>query len=98
MRNIPVRRMVLEKLCLALVGVFHIFVDIDILLRAVYYADKAELKGVDTAGEHIEGICALVHEVELREHADGPSALGVDRPGEFERFGVGEVDIGARDG
>ena len=90
--------MAFEEFGFALERVGHALVGIDVPLRAVHNADKAELERVDTSREYVERVRARVHQVELRQDADRPPALGVDGPRELERIRVGEVDVRRGDG
>ena len=82
-RDVPILRMGPEELGLAFKCVWHALVGVDVPLRAVDDADEAQPERVHAPREHIERVCARVHQVELREDADRPPALGVDGPREL---------------
>lgn len=63
MRDIPIRRMVLEEIRLALPRVIHAFLYIDILLTTIYDTYEPKFEGVDSAGEDVKCVGACVHEV-----------------------------------
>jgi len=97
-RDIPVTRVVAEELPLSSRLLLHGLVGIDVGLAATDDADEAELERVDATGKDVEGVRSSVHEVELGENSNGTAALRVDGASELERLGVGQVDIGGRDG
>ena len=85
-RDVAVRGVGAEELGLGVERVRERLVRVDVCLRAVHDADEAELERVDAPGEDVERVRACVHEVELGEHADRASALGVDGARELEGF------------
>ena len=97
MRNIPISRMILEKLGLRIPGIFHAFVCVNVLLAAVHATDEAEFEGVDTASKDVESVSACIHQVEFGQDSDCAAALRIDCTREFEGIGVSEVDVGRRD-
>jgi len=76
--DVPILRMGPKEHSLAFERVRHALVGVDVPLRAVDDADEAQLERVHTPREHVERVCARVHQVELREDTDRPLALGVD--------------------
>mmetsp|Transcript_16423 Transcript_16423/g.64088 ORF Transcript_16423/g.64088 Transcript_16423/m.64088 type:complete len:372 (+) Transcript_16423:567-1682(+) len=66
----------------------------NVTLSPVDHTDEAEVEGDDLAVEDVECVGAAVHEVELREHANGPGAHGVHRPRQLQRIGRGDVLVG----
>lgn len=80
MGDVSVAGMRLEELHLVVEGLIHRLVAEDVLLGAVDDTDKAELERVDAAVEDVEGVGACIHQVELCQDTDGPSALRVDLP------------------
>ena len=97
MRDVPICRMALEELALALPRILHALFQVDVLLAPVHHPDEAELERVNASGEYVEGVRAGVHKVELGENADGASSLRVDGPCKLECLGVGEIDVGCGD-
>jgi len=97
-RDVAVPRVRAEEVLLGAQLVAHGLGRVDVLLAAPDDADETELERVDAAGQDVGGVRAGVHEVQLGEDADRAPALRVDGPSELERLGVGEVDIGRRDG
>lgn len=81
MRNIPIHRVVLEKLLLLPPRILHWYLGHDILLTPVDDTNKAEFEGIGPAGENVQGICPGVHEVELCENAERTETSGVDSSG-----------------
>ena len=86
MGNVPVGRVVAEKLCFTFQRVLQTLPAVDVLLAPVDDTDESELEWVDASGEDIKGVGASVHEVEFGENAYGPSTLRVNTAGEFERI------------
>lgn len=97
-RNVTVGRVVSEEVGLGLESLVHWLVPLDVLLRPVYHTNEAQLEGVHTAGEYVQCVCAMVHEVDLGEDADGPSPERVDMSCELEGFRVDDVDVRRGDG
>lgn len=97
MRNVTVRRVLLEESRLVCSRILHGPLSVDILLTPVHDADETELERIDTAGKDIQGIGAGVHEIELGENTDSAVPLRVDRARKLERVRVGKVDIRRRD-
>jgi hypothetical protein len=93
MRDIAVLRMALEKVRLRIERVSHALVDVDVLLRAVYDADEAELERVHAPRQYVERVRARVHQVELRQDADRPPSLRVYRPRKLQGLGISKVDV-----
>lgn len=60
------------------------FALVDVGLTAVHDADDAELHGDHEAVQDVHGVRALVHQVELREHADGAHAVRVHLSRHFQ--------------
>ena len=83
MRNIPVRRMVLEEFRLALPRVVHTFLHIDILLTAIHGTYEPEFERVNSAGEDVECIGPCVHEVQFSKNSDCTATLRINTSGEF---------------
>ena len=82
--NVSVCWVVLEKIVLGLESLVHGLVALDILLRAVYDTDETQLEGVDSAGQDVESVGAMVHQVEFCENTNCSSAEGINMAGEFE--------------
>ena len=76
--DVPILWMGPEEYGLAFERVSHALVGVDVPLRAVDDADEAQLERVHAPREHVERVGARIHQVELREDADRPPALGVD--------------------
>ena len=96
--DVPILRMTSEELRLALECVGHALVAVDIPLRAVHNADEAQLERVHAPREHVERVCARIHQVQLGEDPDRPPTLGVDGARKLERVRVGEVYVCGGDG
>ena len=88
----------LEKVHFSLQSLLHGLVALNILLRSIYYTNEAQLQRVDATRENIKGVCAVIHEINLCEDANGAAAEGIDMAGEFERFRVDNVDVCGRNG
>jgi hypothetical protein len=71
---------------------------VHVRLRAVDHPHEAVLQADHVVLQHVQGVGALVHEVELGDDPDGALAGGVHLPSELQCLGVGEVDGGERDG
>lgn len=82
--DVSIRRMMLEKVDLGLQGLLHGLITLDILLRPVDDTDEAQLERIHPAGEDVEGVGAMVHEVELGQDTDGAPAERVDMAGKLE--------------
>ncbi len=91
--DVPVGRVVAEEIRLGLQSLLHGLVSLDILLRPVHDADPAQFQGVDAPRENVERVGAVVHQVDLGEHTNGPPPQGIDMAGELEGFRVDDVDI-----
>lgn len=89
---------VLEVLLLLLELLGDGLVGLDASLVAHDHAHVAELERVGAVLEVVEGVAAVLEEVELREDADGADAVGVDAAGELEAVGGGKVGGGLGDG
>ena len=76
--DVPILWMGPKEHSLTFERIRHALVGVDVPLRAVDDADEAQLERVHTPCEHVECVCARVHQVELREDTDRPLALGVD--------------------
>jgi hypothetical protein len=87
-----------EELHLCVTGVSQGLADVDVLLGAVDDPDEAELERVHTSCEDVQCVGACVHQVELRQDANGAPALRVNLPSQLERLGVSEVDVRRRHG
>lgn len=98
MGDVAVAGVITEKVNLGEKLLAHGLVRVDVLLRAIYDADEAELEGVHATGEDVQRVGAGVHEVELGEHANRAPSLRVDVARELERVRVGEVHVGRADG
>ncbi|KAH9407482.1 hypothetical protein TYRP_012302 [Tyrophagus putrescentiae] len=70
----------------------------DVLLRAVHHADDAQLDGNDAPGEHLSGVRARVHDVQLGEHCQRPVAARVHLARRLDGVRVGKVGVGRRHG
>ena len=81
------------KFCFRLQSLLHGLFDVDILLTAVHDTDEPKLERVDAASENISSVRSCIHQIEFGQNADGSFALWVDQTSEFERVGVGEIDI-----
>ena len=93
MRDIPIDGMILEKFTLALQGILHALLRIDILLTTSDNTYETEFWWINAISENIQCVRSCVHEVQLRQDTDCVAILGVDGVSEFERFRVGEVNI-----
>ena len=98
MRNIPIRRMVLEEVIFALPRILQGLLRIDVLLAAVDHTDEAEFEGVHAPRKDVQRVRASVHDIKLSKHANGTPPLRVDGARELEGVGVGEVSVGGGDG
>jgi len=98
MCKISIRRVVFEKFCFRLQSLLHWLFDVDILLTAVHDTDEPKLERVDAASENVSSVRSCIHQIKFGQNADGSFALWVDRTSEFERVGVGEIDICGRYG
>jgi hypothetical protein len=92
-RDVPILRMTREKLRLTFEGVGHALVGVDVPLRTVHNADKAQFERIHASREHVKRVRPSIHQVQLGEDADCPPALWVDGPRELEGVGVGEVYV-----
>jgi hypothetical protein len=92
-RDVPILRMTSEELRLAPERVGHALVAVNVPLRAVHDADKAQLERVHAPREHVERVRVRIHQVQLGEDRDRPPTLRVDGARELERVRVGEVHI-----
>jgi len=63
--NIPVRRMVFEKLRLVVERILHALFRVDVLLATVDDTDETEFKRVNASGEDLKRVGAGIHEVEF---------------------------------
>lgn len=97
-RNVAVPGVSPEEVLLAPELLVHGLLRVDVLLTPPDDADEAELERVDPPRQDVGRVRARVHEVELGQDADRATPLRVDCPRELERLGVGEVDVGGRDG
>lgn len=97
-RNVSVGRVVLEEVGLGLKSLFHGLVALDILLRAVDNTNKAELQRVDSTREDVEGVGSMIHQINLGQDTDGPSAERVYMASKLESFRIDNVDIGGGNG
>ena len=61
------------------------FALVDVCLAAVHDPDDAELDRDDQAVQHVHRVSALVHQVQLRQHADRARALGVHLARQLQR-------------
>lgn len=95
--DVSVRGMVPEEIGLGLQGLIHGLVALDILLRSVDHANPAELERVDPTRQDVQGVCAVVHEIDFCEDTNGPPAHGIDMSGELQGLRVHDVDVGGRD-
>ena len=50
---------------------------VDVLLRTVDHADVSAAQWQRLVGQDLPGVRALVHQVQLGDHADGADAVGV---------------------
>ena len=96
--KISIRRVAFEKICFRLQSLLHGLFDVDILLTAVHDTDESKLERVDAASENVSSVRSCIHQIKLGQNADGSFALWIDRTSEFERVGVGEIDIRGRYG
>jgi hypothetical protein len=85
---------VLEEFVLSFQGIIHGLVALDILLGAVHHTNEAKFQRVHSAGQNVESIGAVVHQVELGEDADGPPAERIHMSGKLQSLRVDEIDIG----
>ena len=90
--------MLLEIGCLVLERLLDLLVVLDVELAAIDDADDAQLDGYDTSAEHVVGVRAVVHEVELGDDGERASTVGIGVARQLERLGRGEVGVGRRDG
>ena len=94
MRQIPINRMISEKLFLFRPGILHWQVVGYILLTSVDHTDKTEFEGISSASQYLKSVCTRIHQVEFGEDAKSAKSTRVDRTSEFEGVRVGKVDIG----
>jgi hypothetical protein len=97
-RDTAVSGMRAEELHFCVTGVSQGLANVDVLLGAVDDPDEAELERVHTSCEDVQCVGACIHQVELRQNANGAPALRVNLPSQLERLGVGEVDVRRRHG
>jgi hypothetical protein len=69
---------------------------VDVGLAAVDHADPAVAKEEGAAFKHLARVGAAVHQVQLRQHADGALALRVKLAHEAHRVRRGDVGVGRR--
>ena len=94
--KISICRVAFEKICFRLQSLLHGLFDIDILLTAVHDTDESKLERIDAASENVSSVRSCIHQIKFGQNADGSFALWIDRTSEFERIGVGEIDIRSR--
>mmetsp|Transcript_65494 Transcript_65494/g.109896 ORF Transcript_65494/g.109896 Transcript_65494/m.109896 type:complete len:722 (+) Transcript_65494:87-2252(+) len=87
-----------DELLLGLQGATDVLFLKDVLLPAVDHADVPALQGHHFAHQDVHRVRALVHQVQLREDADGPVARRVDFAGDGQGVGVGQVVVGGGHG
>ena len=95
---IPVGGVVTEEIGFGLERFIHGPVPLDVLLGTVDYTDEAKLQRVDSPRQDIQGIGAMVHQVNFSKDTDGSPTQGVDMPSQLQSFGVDYVDVGGGDG
>ena len=91
--DIAVRRMVPEEVCLCLERLLHRLIPLDVLLGPIHDTNEAQLKGIHAARQYIQGVGAMVHQVDFCQHADSSPPQRVDMAGQLECLGIDNVDI-----
>jgi hypothetical protein len=81
----PILWMTSEKLHLVFEGVGHALVIVDVPLRMVRDVDEAQFEQVHMSREHVERVCASIHQVRL---SCGVSLQDLGIQAEAERRGV----------
>lgn len=87
----------LEEQFLSLQRVLDIFALIDVLLRSADHGNVAKAERVDLPIDDIDARCAIVHQIHLREHPNGPLTVWIDLPRQLQRVRVRNIIIGWRD-
>mmetsp|Transcript_16674 Transcript_16674/g.45409 ORF Transcript_16674/g.45409 Transcript_16674/m.45409 type:complete len:277 (-) Transcript_16674:152-982(-) len=90
-RDVAVARGLDEELLLRREGGLHRLVRLDVALASVHHPDVAVLQRVHAPLQHVARIGALVHEVQLGQHPDGPQPLRVHLPRDLQAVGVGHI-------
>mmetsp|Transcript_25026 Transcript_25026/g.54446 ORF Transcript_25026/g.54446 Transcript_25026/m.54446 type:complete len:269 (+) Transcript_25026:1252-2058(+) len=78
-RQLVVDAMVVEPVLFFTEGFLDRLLVDDVLLRPHLHADVAVLQGNVLTSEDLGGICALVHDVDLRDNTDGSNASRIDK-------------------
>ena len=86
-----------EKCHFFLHGSFDRYLILNVLLRSILDADKAQAKLNLLVHDHTLGIRSSVHDVDLCDDADGPDTLGVNSAGHSETFLYGHIRISCYD-
>lgn len=77
MSDIPIRGMILEELCFTVQGIFQTLSHVDVGLTTIDDPNESQLQRIDTTCEYIESVGASIHEIQLCQDTDCPSALGI---------------------
>ena len=77
-RNVLVGGVRAEKLLFGPSCCEHRDIAVNVLLRTVDDANKAELERIDAASENVERMGALIHQVELGQNTNGATTLRID--------------------
>lgn len=93
-RDVTISWVVLKEFVFGFQSIIHGLVALNILLGTVHHTNEAELQWVHSAGQNVESVGAVVHQVELGEDADGPPAERIHMSGKLQSLRVDEVDIG----
>mmetsp|Transcript_14955 Transcript_14955/g.23577 ORF Transcript_14955/g.23577 Transcript_14955/m.23577 type:complete len:230 (-) Transcript_14955:335-1024(-) len=88
----------LEEALLAAEALADVDAVVDVLLPPVDHAHVPPPQRDHPVVEHLGGVGARVHEVDLGQHPDGPVAHAVHLLGELESVRVGQVPVGRGDG
>ena len=86
-----------EKGHLFLHGCLDTDLILDVLLRSVLDADKAQTQRNLLIHDHAPGVSASVHDIDLGDHTDGPDALGVNIARHAKTFLRGHISVGWHD-
>jgi hypothetical protein len=78
-----------EELRFVLQGLSYRDILINLLLRATFHTIVPEVEWVDFPLEKVQGICTLVHQINLGNYTDGTLSIWVDFPSHLQGIRVG---------
>jgi hypothetical protein len=70
---------------------------LNVLLRSVFDTHESEAQLDFLIHDHALSVCAPIHDINLRDHTNGPNSLGVDSAGHTETFLGGHICISGND-